>query len=268
MTEHQAPIKRRERRARERAAARTDPGRPPASLSGRNASGARRTPMTAITIGATIVGLVAVVGVAILQGVAGPGIDVAGLREPTVHSPHAFTADQSMGAAGAPVTLEVWSDFQCPACRLFAIEVEPQLVTAYVVPGTLRIIHRDAAFQGQRAGRAYDESVEAAAGARCAGDQGLYWPMHDWLFANQNGENKGAFADERLRGIAQAASVDLEAWDACRTTGTEQAAVRSETAAGVAAGIAATPTLVIGDQVIVGVRGADEIGRLIEAAAR
>jgi protein-disulfide isomerase len=211
---------------------------------------------------------VLVVALVLMQGLAGPGVDAAGLREPTSEAPVALADGRTLGKADAPVTMEVWSDFQCPACRTLAVTVEPQLITKYVIPGTLRIVHHDAAFQGQRAGRSYDESVEAAAGARCAAAQGLYWPMHDWLFANQRGENDGAFGDDRLRGIAQAAGVELTAWDACRSTGVEQAAVRSETQAGTAAGIAATPTVKIGDQVIVGVRSADELGAIIEAAAQ
>ena len=72
----------------------------------------------------------------------------------------------------------------------------------YVTPGTLRIVHHDAAFQGAKSSAAYDESVEAAAGGRCAADQGGYWPFQDWAFANQAGENQGAFAAPRLTAIA------------------------------------------------------------------
>jgi len=141
------------------------------------------------------------------------------------------------------VTLEVWSDFQCPACGEFAELVEPTLIREYVTTGTLRIIDHDAAFQGARVGASFDESVEAGAGARCAAEQGAYWPFRDWLFANQVGENEGAFRDERLRAIATAAGLDVVAWAACRATGEQQAAVRAETQQGVAQGVSATPTM-------------------------
>ena len=134
--------------------------------------------------------------------------------------------------------------------------------------GTLRIVDHDAAFQGARAGASYDESVEAGAGARCAAEQDLYWPFHDWLFANQVGENKGAFRDERLRAIATAAGLDVVAWDACRATGEQQTAVRAETQQGVAQGVNATPTMFLNGQAIVGRQDApQELGQLIEAAA-
>jgi protein-disulfide isomerase len=203
----------------------------------------------------------------VFQGGKPQSVDVASLQSPIAQTPVELADGRTLGRADAPVTLEVWSDYQCPACGQFAELVEPTLVRDYVTTGTLRIIDHDAAFQGARAAASYDESVEAGAGARCAAEQGAYWTFHDWLFANQVGENKGAFRDERLRGIATAAGLDVVAWDACRATGEQQAAVRAETKQGVAQGIDSTPTMYLNGQKIVGVRPAQELGQLIEAAA-
>jgi len=216
------------------------------------------------------VGVVAVVligGLLVLQGTGPTANDAAGLRAPASPAPVALATGRSLGKADAPVTLELWSDFQCPSCGQFAEVVEPALIRDYVTPGALRIVHHDAAFQGKRAGSAYDESVEAGAGARCAADQDRYWPFHDWLFANQSGENLGAFADARLRAIATSAGLDVAAWDACRATGAQQAAVRAETQQGVAKGVNATPTMYLNGESIVGVQSATELGAKIEAAA-
>jgi protein-disulfide isomerase len=203
----------------------------------------------------------------VLQGGTPQSVDVASLQAPLSQVPSDLAEARTVGKADAPVTLEVWSDFQCPACGQFAEIVEPVLVREYVTTGTLRLVIRDAAFQGARSGASYDESVEAGAGARCAAEQNAYWPFHNWLFANQVGENKGAFRDERLRGIASAAGLDVAAWDACRATGQQQAAVRVETQQALAQGVDSTPTMYLNGRVIVGVRTADELGRLIEAAA-
>ena len=207
------------------------------------------------------------VGVLLLTQGGPKTVDVSSLRPPIAQTPTELADGRTLGRADAPVTLEVWSDYQCPACGQFAELVEPTLVREYVTTGTLRIIDHDAAFQGARVGASYDESVEAGAAARCAAEQDLYWPFHDWLFANQVGENEGAFRDERLRGIATGAGLDVAAWDACRSTGDHQAAVRAETQEGVAKGINATPTMYINGQAIVGVKSAAELGQMIEAAA-
>lgn len=194
-------------------------------------------------------------------------VDVAGLQPPIAVTPIELADGRSLGQADAPVTLEVWSDFQCPACQRFAELVEPTLIRTYVTSGTLRIVDHDAAFQGNRVAASYDESVEAGAAARCAAEQNAYWPFHDWLFANQVGENQGAFRDERLRAIATGARLDVVAWDACRATGEQQAAVRAETQQALAQGVNATPTMFLNGQAIVGVKNAQELGALIEAAA-
>ena len=212
-------------------------------------------------------GLALIVGLLLFQGTAPRSVDTAGLRAPLTMTPVALADGRSLGKSDAPVTLEVWSDFQCPACGQFAEMTEPLLIRDYVTVGALRIVDHDAAFQGQRAGGTYDESVEAGAGARCAANQGRYWPFHDWLFANQVGENEGAFRDERLRSIATSVGLDVAAWDACRATGEQQAAVRTETGQAVARGVNATPTMELNGQVIVGLHSADELGQLIEAAA-
>jgi Protein-disulfide isomerase len=203
----------------------------------------------------------------VFQGSAPKSVDVASLKAPLSQVPSDLVDGRTLGKADAPVTLEVWSDYQCPVCGQFAELVEPTLIRTYVANGTLRIIDHDAAFQGARASATYDESVESAAGARCAAEQNLYWPFHDWLFANQVGENQGAFRDERIRAIATAAGLDVAAWDACRATGKEQAAVRAETQQAVAQGVNATPTMHLNGQVIVGLRSAAELGALIDAAA-
>ena len=211
-------------------------------------------------------GVVALAAFVLLQG--GPATaDTANLLTPGVPTPLALADGRAIGKADAPVTLEVWTDFQCPVCGELARIVEPQLIASYVTPGTLRIVHHDAAFQGAKSSASYDESVEAGAGARCAADQGRYWPFQDWTFANQSGENKGAYADARLRSIATEAGLDVAAWDACRVTGEQQAAVRSDTAQALAAGVNATPTMTLNGQTIVGLRSATELGLMIEAAA-
>ncbi|MGH3524066.1 MAG: DsbA family protein [Mycobacterium sp.] len=165
--------------------------------------------------------------------------------------PAGVAADgRTLGSPDAKVTVEIWSDFQCPACMDFATVIEPPTISSYVVPGKVRFVYHDAAFQGHNS--TYDESVEAAAAARCAADQGLFWQMHNWLFANRTGENVGAFTADRLRAIATAAGLDVAGYDSCMAAGDKQDAARSETAAGVAAGVASTPTLVVNGQTIVG----------------
>src|SRR5262245_53818318 len=141
------PITRRERRAQERAerASRHSP---------RHRSKAQRppwwrSPMVVFTAAALTIGL-AVVGYATFSRPAAPTDEIIA---PRVTIPEDLADGNALGSVDTPVTVEIWSDFQCPGCRQLAIAVEPALIGQYVVPGAARLVYRDAAFQGQRAGR-------------------------------------------------------------------------------------------------------------------
>jgi protein-disulfide isomerase len=220
--------------------------------------------MVLLSIAALAIGLT-VIGFAVLSR---PGSSLADeVTAPLTSVPAGLADGRALGRADAPVTVEIWSDFQCPGCRQLAQLVEPPLIEEFVASGAARLVYRDAAFQGKRVGRPYDESVEPAAAARCAADQGRFWQMHDWLFANWDGENQGAFRAERLRAIAQGAGLELAAYDACMAVGDRQAAVRAETNEGVAAGVNATPTLFINGRAYVGGLSVPEVSTAIRAVA-
>src|SRR5450759_1486993 len=144
----------------------------------------------------------------------------------------------SLGSAAAPVSIEIWADYQCPYCRLEAMVFGGSLERTFVLPGIARVVYRDFAFLGQ-------ESTDAAVAARCAGrqDPGAYWRFHDLLFASQQGENQGTFKRENLVTLAGIAALDATAFTACLDDPAVAKAVADETAQGRAAGIESTPTV-------------------------
>ncbi len=136
----------------------------------------------------------------------------------------------------------------------------------YVVPGTLRIVHHDIAILGDRTPN--DESKIAAVGATCATDQGRYWDYAHWVYANQDGENNGGFAPDRLTSIAQAAGLDVSGFPACLDDSARVVAVATTTGDAGNLGISSTPTLAINGQLLQpGLPTAAALGGLIEAAA-
>lgn len=235
---------------------------------GRQASGSSSkgpSMMLLATVGALIAG-VAIIAVVFLVNQP-PAAGTAELTSPT-HIPPTDLADgRTIGKADAPVTLEEWSDFQCPACGVQARETVPQLMDTYVRDGTLKIVYRDAAFQGRKSSSSYDESVEPAAAARCAGEQNKFWQYHDYLFWNQDGENEGGFRRERLDEIAKAVGLDEAAWSTCLDSGEQQQAVIAETDLGAGQGIDSTPTVYINGEMVVGAQPYEQLAQLIEAAA-
>jgi protein-disulfide isomerase len=203
-----------------------------------------QSPMVLLSVGAVAVGIVVVL---IASGVLGGkgGSSTGDLLVPIRPTPVELvdvTNPRALGPADAPVTIEVWSDFQCPACGFFAKSIEPDLIDEYVRTGDVNLIYRDMAFiDNSEKG----ESHQAAAAARCSGDQGKFWQYHDYLFENQNGENKGAFDRATLDQIATAVGLDMNAFGSCMSNDATVQAVSAETAQGTTAGVVSTPTLAI-----------------------
>ena len=211
--------------------------------------------MVLLTGGAVLVGIVIVAFVMLSSG----QISTAGLKTPVSPTPQSVWDGRAVGPASAPATLVVYSDFQCPACDTLATKTEPQLVTDYVLSGKLRIVYKDFAFIGR-------ESLDAAVAARCAGDQGLFWPYHDYLFSNQNGENKGTFSRDLLRSIGKAVGVDDATFTSCLDTQAPVDATNAETTEGHGLAIDSTPTLFLNGAKIVGVPAYVDLAAAIDAA--
>ena len=213
-----------------------------------------------MTIVAVIVGVLIVVAVGIGQ----LGGKASGtFKDPQMAYPSALLDGSNVGKADAPVTLDVYEDYQCPICARYSLTVEPVLVSKYAAPGSLRIVHHDLAILGR--GGPDDESKLAASGAYCANLQGKYWDYAHWVYNNQDGENAGGFRRERLTAIAEAAGVEPNAFKACLDDAATVAAVAGTTDKGTALGISSTPTFYIGGQQLVGFKSADELGALIDA---
>jgi protein-disulfide isomerase len=150
--------------------------------------------------------------------------------------------DTNFNAAGdpdAPIKIEEFSDFQCPYCRVFYQNTEEALMQSYVANGTVYFVYRSfGAFIGSESGR-------AAEAAYCAGDQGKFWEMHDVIFANQTGENVGAFTDRRLTAFAEKINLNMDDFRSCFNGGKYADKVEEDFKAGVELGIRATPSFVM-----------------------
>ena len=186
--------------------------------------------------GAAVVLALLVVGVLFLANQHGPA---AQLIPPGTSSPVALADGKTLGAGGAPVTIDLWADFQCPFCGTFSQQTEPQLVSTYVATGKAKLVFHDFAFIGQ-------ESIDAAVAATCADQQGKFWPYHDYLYANQGAvENQGAFAPARLLQIAVAVGLDQGTYNTCISSTATLQQVNQEHQQGIGAGVTGTPTIFI-----------------------
>ncbi len=86
------------------------------------------------------------------------------------------------GAVDAPLTVEEFSDYHCPFCARFALQVQPTLVEEYAASGKVRFVFREYPIISL-----HPNAAKVSAAALCAGEQGAeaYWKLHDALFAQQ-----------------------------------------------------------------------------------
>jgi protein-disulfide isomerase len=83
------------------------------------------------------------------------------------------------GSPNAPITLEVYTDFQCPMCRVFYLDVLPSVLSEYVASGKVRLVHRDFPLSMHAYTRV------AVRYANAAGQLGLYDLVATQIFKTQ-----------------------------------------------------------------------------------
>ncbi|HEV8342015.1 MAG TPA: thioredoxin domain-containing protein [Candidatus Binatia bacterium] len=157
----------------------------------------------------------------------------------------------SKGKANAPVTIVEFSDFHCPFCK-GVLPTLTQLESRY--GDKVRIVFRD--FPIDSLHPAARKGHEAA---RCANEQGKFWPYHDKLFANAP-----KASPEDLKTYAKDVGLDVDAFEQCFNSGKYQAAVQQDIDAGIRAGVTGTPAFFINGRMISGAQPLDTFARLIE----
>jgi protein-disulfide isomerase len=87
--------------------------------------------------------------------------------------------NNTFGNPKAPITIEVFSDFQCPGCKAFHDNEFQRVMTDYVIPGKVYVIYRYFPLKMHPYGRTCAEYACAAARV------GKYQKVADALFAQQ-----------------------------------------------------------------------------------
>lgn len=138
------------------------------------------------------------------------------------------------GAAGAPLVLVEFSDYQCPYCGNHAREVLPSLEREFVATGKLRYVISEFPLI-----QIHPLAAQAAVAARCAGEQSRFWEMHARLFEHQR-------ELAPVEAHAKAIGLDAAAFDACINTGKYVALIEHNAQMAQKGGVRATPTFVLG----------------------
>ncbi len=146
--------------------------------------------------------------------------------------------DPVKGNPRAPVTVVVFSDFQCPYCS----RVEPtlkQVEQAYGPKVRIAWKHKPLPF--------HPNAVPAALAAEAAREQGKFWPMHDKMFAAQQELSPASY--ERW---ARELGLDLPRFKAAQASEKLKARVTEDDQLASRLGIDGTPTMAVNGELVVG----------------
>ena len=152
----------------------------------------------------------------------------------------------SFGAAGAPVTLVVFGDFQCPVCKEEAKVLRENLTAAYT--DKVRVIFKDFPLES-----IHPWARAGSIAARCVFRQNpqAFWKYHDWIYDNQekiNGEN----LNSQVLDWAGKNGVDSVQLGRCIEGKATDAEIAKNIADGRSLGVDAIPTLFINGRKLVG----------------
>lgn len=138
----------------------------------------------------------------------------------------------SLGDKNAKVTIEIYSDYQCPACAYFENNVFPSIQDQLINPGRVYYIFHDFPI--------HPDAWQASESVYCAGEQGKYWEMHRVLFENQQNLTPAA-----IKSYATQIGLNEDTFLTCFNSRKYQSHIQSLFEKGKAIGVQGTPTIVI-----------------------
>ncbi len=149
----------------------------------------------------------------------------------------------TLGRAGAPVTLQVFGDLECPICRELALGALDELIRGPVRAGRLRVQYRSL----ETATRERDTFIEQQVAALAAGEQDKMWYFVELFHREQGQEGSGYVTNAYLRGVAgQVPELNVGAWEAARTDPLLSAEVAEDERTALRHRFTGTPSFLIG----------------------
>jgi len=140
------------------------------------------------------------------------------------------------GAENAPVTITVFTDYQCGYCANLAPQLE-QLLEKY--PGKVKLVHKDFPIRSHRF------AFKASMAALAAGKQGKYWEFHDELFKNYND-----LSPEKIDEIAKQLGLNEAEFQQDQKNPAFVEQIRQDYEEGIRVGLRGVPTVFINGKIM------------------
>lgn len=154
------------------------------------------------------------------------------------------------------VTIQVFSDFQCPFCAQFATTIRSMQKTP--IPGASIVIefkHFPLSF--------HPDARLAAQASLAAKEQGKFWEMHDLLFANRMNLQRSS-----LLRFAQELGLDLDRFRQDLDSERLKMLIENDIAEGTKLGVNSTPSFLVNGRGYSGAKSFDQLKQLVEYEVR
>jgi protein-disulfide isomerase len=165
----------------------------------------------------------------------------------------------SLGPETAPVTVVIFSDFQCPMCKQEADVIHKQITTAF--PDKVRVYFRDFPLE-----QLHNWARPAAIAGRCVYklNPAAFWDYHDWIYENQNYIGLDNL-NSKIQEFATAKNLDGMMLSRCIENKTTAAEVNASQAIGTALALNATPSIFINGRKLEGAVPWETVQAIIKA---
>ena len=180
----------------------------------------------------------------VIAGLIGWGVYASQSSGEVVPPPNA-TATTGITVGSGPVTVEVYEDFICPACKAFE-DQSGQTLDELVAANKVKIVYTPLGFLDQQSSTDY--STRAAAASACADEGGTFREYAEALFARQPAEGSAGLSDGELVSIGTSVGLSESSFRQCVDDGKYKPWVGSITNAASAAGVNQTPTVKVDGQ--------------------
>jgi protein-disulfide isomerase len=155
-----------------------------------------------------------------------------------INASRGASPENFLGSETAPVIIEEFADYQCPACA----QVAPTLKEINSIYGNrIKFVFRSFPLPS------FDKSYDAAIAVEAAGlqDRNKFWEMHNQIFRNQSVWSKSAEYKTLFEEYAKLIGLDIDRFRNDIASGVAKSRVDADQQRGRSAGISSTPTVFI-----------------------
>ena len=169
-------------------------------------------------------------------------------------------AGYERGDTNALITVVEFADYGCPACAEFAVGTFPTIEREYIASGQIR--WKIIPFQLGP----FRHSKKAAQAAICAAEQGAFWEMHDYLYADQDRWQVPRDPLPAFQTLMARQGGDTTTFAECYDRSETGKAANQLRSLARKVGVRATPTFLIEGRWALGALSPAQFGQLIEEA--